>query len=280
VIEIVSVLEKAIPSGRSELALTLPQIAVPVQVHEWRVLLPDGPKYRFRSGELRPAAVRNPPQLTAAGDPWAVLQLAPGVLTDRINVGGNESGQQSSYSRPSYSPPVAKDGSAAIIGKVMNDKGQALPGVAVTLTGAKTPRVQVTDAQGAFAFRGLPAGTFTVKAELQGFSTFEAREIRLGTGQTATPELRMSAAAEDVITVTAEAPLLDERRISSGATVSTSEMERIPTDRDPWKGLQQGLVGGVKPLPVAIPESGKLLYLTGVLPPVKVGVELEVKGKR
>ena len=28
-----------------------------------------------------------------ARDPWAVLQTAPGVVTDRINVGGNESGQ-------------------------------------------------------------------------------------------------------------------------------------------------------------------------------------------
>ena len=280
VIEIVSVLEKAIPAGRSELALTLPQIAVPVQVHEWRVLLPDGPKYRFRSGELRPAAVSNPPQATAAQlpgarDPWAVLRSAPGVLTDRINVGGNESGQQSSY-RPSYVRPD----SAAILGKVMDDKGQALPGATVTLTGAKNPSVQVTDAQGAFAFRGLPAGTFNVKAELEGFSPFEARDFRLGTGQTASPELRLSAATADVITVTAESPLIDQRRISTGATLSNAELEKITTSRDPWKGLQQGLVGGVKPLPVAIPESGKVLYLTGVLPPAKVGVELEVKGKR
>ncbi|HSU81462.1 MAG TPA: VIT domain-containing protein, partial [Thermoanaerobaculia bacterium] len=33
-------------------------------------------------------------------DPYAVLQTAPGVLTDRVNVGGNESGQQSSYIGP------------------------------------------------------------------------------------------------------------------------------------------------------------------------------------
>jgi hypothetical protein len=33
-------------------------------------------------------------------DPWAVLASAPGVLTDRINVGGNESGQQASYTGP------------------------------------------------------------------------------------------------------------------------------------------------------------------------------------
>ena len=30
-------------------------------------------------------------------DPWVILQQTPGVLMDRINVGGNESGQQSSY---------------------------------------------------------------------------------------------------------------------------------------------------------------------------------------
>ncbi len=30
-------------------------------------------------------------------DPWAVLNTVPGVQTDRVNVGGNESGQQSQY---------------------------------------------------------------------------------------------------------------------------------------------------------------------------------------
>ena len=43
---------------------------------------------------------------------------------------------------------------------------------------------------------------------------------------------------EDVITVTAESPLLDERRISTGATVSQTELEKIPTARDPWAVLQ------------------------------------------
>ena len=38
-------------------------------------------------------------KLPVARDPWAVLQSTPGVLTDRINVGGNESGQQSAYSQ-------------------------------------------------------------------------------------------------------------------------------------------------------------------------------------
>ncbi|MGZ5441740.1 MAG: carboxypeptidase regulatory-like domain-containing protein [Thermoanaerobaculia bacterium] len=32
-----------------------------------------------------------------ARDPWVVLQQAPGVQMDRVNIGGNESGQQSNY---------------------------------------------------------------------------------------------------------------------------------------------------------------------------------------
>jgi hypothetical protein len=35
-----------------------------------------------------------------ARDPWALLSTAPGVQTDRINVGGNESGQQSNFVGP------------------------------------------------------------------------------------------------------------------------------------------------------------------------------------
>ena len=39
-------------------------------------------------------------ELTAvptARDPWVILQQVPGVLTDRMNIGGNESGQQSQF---------------------------------------------------------------------------------------------------------------------------------------------------------------------------------------
>lgn len=36
-------------------------------------------------------------QVPTGRDPWVVLQQTPGVLMDRINVGGNESGQQSTY---------------------------------------------------------------------------------------------------------------------------------------------------------------------------------------
>ena len=36
-------------------------------------------------------------KIPSARDPWVMLQQTPGVLVDRVNVGGNESGQQSNY---------------------------------------------------------------------------------------------------------------------------------------------------------------------------------------
>ena len=36
-------------------------------------------------------------ELPSARDPWVVLQTVPGIIVDRVNVGGAESGQQSNY---------------------------------------------------------------------------------------------------------------------------------------------------------------------------------------
>ncbi|HEY4587666.1 MAG TPA: carboxypeptidase-like regulatory domain-containing protein, partial [Thermoanaerobaculia bacterium] len=315
VVEVISVQEKAIPKGRSELALDLPRMAVPVQEHRWRLLLPDGAQYRYRAGDLRPAATSRPPEKRGVGwrrgmkplltdldkvptarDPWTVLQTTPGVLTDRVNVGGNESGQQAQYVGPGSAPGVVR-------GIVADEQGQPLPGVTVTLTGGRPPMVKVTNAQGLFLFDGLAAGTYDIKAELDGFSTIDYPGINLGAGHTSTVEIRLAAAVEDVITVTAESPMLDERRTgntqtyrpdeSTGGGWSPRRKEARPAAPPPpkapayaevdafqqeTKSLKQGLVGGVKPLPIAIPETGKLLLLSGVLPPEKIGVELEVKG--
>lgn len=47
---------------------------------------------------------------------------------------------------------------------------------------------------------------------------------------------------EDMIVVTAESPLVDSRRISTGSTVSQTELEKIPTARNPW-AVAQGTPG-------------------------------------
>jgi len=125
-----------------------------------------------------------------------------------------------------------------LYGTVMDEQGSPLPGVTVTLTGQAAPQVQVTNAQGEFRFLGLSPASYQLKAELEGFSTIEYPNISINIGRNTTIEVTLSSAVEDVITVTAESPLLDERRISTGATVSQTELEKIPTARDPWAILQ------------------------------------------
>jgi len=42
-------------------------------------------------------------KIPTARDPWALLSQTPGVLVDRVNVGGNESGQQATFRAPGVS---------------------------------------------------------------------------------------------------------------------------------------------------------------------------------
>jgi len=136
-------------------------------------------------------------------------------------------------------PALAQLQSGNLYGTVKGPNGAILPGVTVTLTGSGAPQVQVTDAQGRFRFPGLaPASDYAVKAELQGFSPLESTGIVINVGRNTDIELQLSAAVEDIINVVAESPMLDTRRISTGTTVSNSDLERIPTARDPWAVLQ------------------------------------------
>lgn len=136
------------------------------------------------------------------------------------------------------SPAFAQLQTGNLYGVVTDDQGAPLPGVTVTLTGGGAPQVQVTNAQGQFRFLGLSPASYNLRAELEGFSTIEYPNISINVGRNTQIEVQLSAAVEDVITVTAESPLLDERRISTGATINETELEKIPTSRDPWAILQ------------------------------------------
>jgi len=128
--------------------------------------------------------------------------------------------------------------SGNLYGKVSDQTGAALPGVTVTLDTGEAPQIQVTNAQGEFRFLSLAPATYKIKAELQGFSPVEYPHIVINVGRNTNIELTMNSAVEDVITVTSESPLLDEKAIRTGATISQAELQKIPTARDPWTVLQ------------------------------------------
>src|ERR1700688_2670111 len=150
-----------------------------------------------------------------------------------------------------------------LYGKVGDQNGAALPGVTVTLDTGEAPQVQVTNAQGEFRFLSLAPATYRIKAELQGFSPVEYPHIVSNVGRNTTIEVTMNSAVEDVITVTSESPLLDERSIRTGNTVSQNELARIPTARDPWTVLQSTPGVLIDRVNVGGNESGQQSSYTG-----------------
>lgn len=117
----------------------------------------------------------------------------------------------------------------AIEGTVKDDQGNPLPGVTVSVSSPSLMGVRtfITDAEGKFRFPALPPGDYTVKAELQGFTTVIRENIRLTTTVRLTVDLVMKPAtlAEEV-TVLAKAPTVDVKSTETASVTLANEILR------------------------------------------------------
>jgi hypothetical protein len=123
----------------------------------------------------------------------------------------------------------------AIRGVVSDDQNTPLPGVNMTLSGAKLmgTRTVVSDTQGVFRFPALPPGVYTVKAELPGFATVVQENIRLNTTVTLTLDIEMKpAAVEEEVTVIAQSPTVDVKSTETASvTLSNEILRNIPNSQ-------------------------------------------------
>jgi hypothetical protein len=280
-VEIVVVQERAIAAGRSTLDLELPQVGLPVLGHDWRLLLPERNRYRYAAGSLRPVATSGVAGGVAGGIPGGVVGgIAGGVVGGMVG-GLPDAPPASRGDRPAVA--LGTGGTAELRGNVLDATGGVLPGAEVRLTEESTGRALtvVSDANGNYRFGGLAPGAYTLHAELAGFKTAQRRSIRLSSGQSRALTLTL-----DVGAITEEVQVASEQsyRLSSKDEREKNEqaqqVQQAADFRDELDALKQGLVGGVKPLPVRIPEAGKLLRLAGALPPSRVSVSLEVKAPK
>ncbi len=137
-------------------------------------------------------------------------------------------------------PAAAQLQTGDIYGNTVDEQKQSLPGVTVTLTSSvSAPQVQQSGSDGKFRFVKLYPGKYSLKADLQGFSPVEVQDIEVRVGSNSEVQITLSGAIKDVITVTGESPLLDERKTNLGANVGAADLNRVPTARDPWSLLSQ-----------------------------------------
>src|SRR5262245_9210525 len=82
------------------------------------------------------------------------------------------------------SPALAQTPSGEISGLATDASGSVLPGVRVTLTNIATNAIRLaqTNDAGLYVFPAIPPGTYTLKAELEGFSTVERSNIQVQVG--------------------------------------------------------------------------------------------------
>jgi len=130
--------------------------------------------------------------------------------------------------------------SGNIYGKVVDADGVALPGVTVTLRSEFSADMTfITTEKGSFRFISLPPGTYSLKAELEGFSIVRRPnlEVELGSNVNITVEM-VPRTVEEEITVIAASPVIDKKLTSRALHLTIEELQVLPTSRDPWVILE------------------------------------------
>ena len=126
----------------------------------------------------------------------------------------------------------------SIFGKVTDSSGGVLPGVTVTVTGTglQQPLVAATSDSGTYQFPSVPIGTYTVTFELSSFKKAVRPDVVITTGFNAgiDQKLEIGQMSEEV-TVSSESPVVDTKKVTTGAVFTADILEKIPTARDPWQ---------------------------------------------
>src|SRR5262245_61376972 len=113
----------------------------------------------------------------------------------------------------------------------VRDPNGVIPGVSVTLTneGTNVSRSTVSNDVGEYVFAAVLPGTYTVRATLQGFKSFERRGLTIGTQQFITLDLVLEVGAvEESITVTGDAPIIETSNASMGEVLNNETLEALP----------------------------------------------------
>jgi hypothetical protein len=150
---------------------------------------------------------------------------------------------------PSTAIAQSQAADGAIEGTVSDPSGGVLPGVTLVVRNVDTgtERVVITNASGVYRAPLLPLGTYRVTAELPGFKRFEQTGVTLSAGQAATVDLVLQVGdMSELISVTADTPLVNPARIDIGRNLGEREVKNLPlVSRNPYNFalLQPGVTG-------------------------------------
>lgn len=118
-----------------------------------------------------------------------------------------------------------------ITGTVTDPAGAVVPSAAVlashTESGAKYEAV--TTPTGNYTIAQVPAGTYDISVQLAGFSRYLQRGVRIFATQTARVDIALQiGGASELVTVSADAPLLKTESAEQSSTVTREKLNELP----------------------------------------------------
>ena len=158
------------------------------------------------------------------------------------------------------SAAAAQGGRSEITGTVFDAGKAVLPGVTITVTNQDTglERTMVSSADGKFTVPTLVPGTYTIKAELQGFQATTLSGVVLNVGQELTVSLTMQlAGVAETLVVTGQTSLVETTSSRIGTNVTSSEIDGLPSANRSQFSLMQTIPGLVPVLQVGSFEGGQ-----------------------
>ncbi|HPU85027.1 MAG TPA: carboxypeptidase regulatory-like domain-containing protein [Candidatus Latescibacteria bacterium] len=117
-----------------------------------------------------------------------------------------------------------------IAGRVSDQSGNPLPGVAVFIQGRQLGAT--TDSDGRYFILQVPPGTYTVEASLVGYQSVRLQNVTVNMDRTteANFSLRESTIEVDAVTVVAQRPIVQQDVTSTQLSVTTEQAQQLPVN--------------------------------------------------
>ncbi|MBI4454837.1 MAG: carboxypeptidase regulatory-like domain-containing protein [Acidobacteria bacterium] len=135
---------------------------------------------------------------------------------------------------------LAQQVTDTVQGRVFDLTGGVIPGATVTVTDSRgNTRTLTTDETGAYVFRGLAPGRYTVRAFFRSFAPYENTAVEITAGRVTILPISLSLAA-----IEQEITLLQETPFRGGAVaLPGSDFEALPEDLDDLAADLEALSG-------------------------------------
>jgi hypothetical protein len=135
-------------------------------------------------------------------------------------------------------------------GTVTDEEGGELPGATVNLRNVDTGYTysSMTRSDGTFIISGIEAGQYEAQVSLTGFTTAIRRGMTFNVGARVSLDFQLSTAAvEESVTVTAEAPIVEVTKSEISSVVGRDEIDDLPVISRQFShlaALKAGVAGG------------------------------------